>query len=216
MIDTEDPSSDAAKLETMAQEAEADPAGQGKQPELPGVPPGDATRSNVTPIEGKRGRGRPPGSRTKNRASLRASPELRSDASATVTPELMRAAIQIPYALAARRLGEHWIMSDEEADRLVPVHLAVAEQYLPAVIKKHASLYTIALVHLMAVSARAAITLRLKAEADREARELATAPPAPGPERIVNRTSDTAAVPPAAEVYKSRVRPGPKEKPAGD
>lgn len=203
---------DKSKLEAMAQGAEADPTGEAPPPDertLNSSLPKDPKEGKVTPISSGRGRGRPHGSKTRNRKSDTA-PAQAVPQSSIISAAAVKAIIMIPYDLAAKRLGEHWRLSPEEAEAWVPVHIELAERYLPADFKdKHAALYTVAILHLVAIFARAQIHYELRAIAARQAAEKAVTGPTPVPDLEGPKTGTV------EDVLRPRVRPGPKERPPG-
>lgn len=205
---------DKEKLEILAQEAEANPSGDPKLSDLRGIgkeiaEPEAPPVARIGPGGRRPGAGRPAGSKTKNKTARAAAPQEK----APIVPlEILRAAIQAPYAGMAALWGPHWVLTDEEADRMVPAHLAVAEQYLPAVLEKHVALYTVGLLHLFSLFARTQIHFRLKAEqeekaatARRESIAIREAEPSPG--------SPPKAPPPGPAAFRSKVKPGPRENP---
>lgn len=84
-----------------------------------------------------------------------------------VSPELMRDVVKLPYDWAARQYGEHWALSDQEADRMTNVHVLAAEKYLGEWFKKWPELYAILLFHTVAIAARVRISQKLIAEQER-------------------------------------------------
>jgi len=202
---------DGAKLEDLAREAEADPTGEGGEAPAP-APASEGAPAAAPAVQGTgKKKGRPIGSKTR---SHQAKPREAPAAPAPIIPlAALRAIIQAPYALAAAQYGAHWALTDAEADGMVPAHLAVAEEYLPAILQKHAALYTVAFLHLLTLFGKTQIHFRLKAEAERLARqeELETR----GPDRPQGKGPAITMAPEGAEAFRSRVRPGPKEKPPG-
>lgn len=201
---------DGAKLEELARDAEADPGGDGGQAPTPAVESGQVAAPEVR--EGRKRRGRPPGSRS-HQAKPRAPAAAPVAPAPMISPAALRAIIQAPYALAAAQYGDHWALTDEEADGMAPAHLAVAEEYLPTILQKHAALYTVAFLHLLTIFGKTQIHFRLKAEADRLAREkdLETR----GPDQATGKGPGIVMVPDGPDAFRSKVRPGPKEKPPG-
>lgn len=162
---------DAAKLEGLAAEAEAAAA-----PPAPAAPP-----SNVTQLGAAPKRGRPPGSRTRNRT--RPAPAGGTAPAGAVKPgglklprELVKGVVSLPYAIAAKRLGDHWLLTDGEADSMVDAHVMLAEEYLPDVVKDHPALYTCAFLHLMTIFGKVEIHARLVSEAEKRKGARAQAP----------------------------------------
>lgn len=216
MIDAEGGTApDAAKLEALAQGAEADPTGEAP-PAPASAPVADQTGPvAVQPVQGgQRKAGRPPGSKTRNRTTragvarpAASEPPAQKSRFSRAT---IKAAIRLPYAVAAKRYGDHWELSDEEAETMVDDHMAVADEYIGPLVDKHAGLYSLAFLHCMIIFGKADIHFRLKAERERReqeanaaARRVDTVPPKPGP-------GVTSAGP-----IRSVVRPGPRERPPG-
>jgi len=203
---------DGAKLEGLAREAEADPTGEGGEPAAP-APAAEAAPGAATAVQGAgKKRGRPPGSRS-HQAKPRAPGAVPAAPAPIIPLAALRAIIQAPYALAAAQWGPHWALSDAEADGMAPAHLAVAEEYLPAILQKHAALYTVAFLHLLTLFGKTQIHFKLQAEAERMAREKELQ--ARGPDRPQGKGPAITMAPEAPEAFRSRVRPGPKEEPPG-
>jgi hypothetical protein len=83
---------------------------------------------------------------------------------------VVAAVIKAPYELAARRLGDHWRLTDQEAETMIDPHLAVAGEYLPDWMKQHPALYGVLLLHALAVFGKVELHYKLRraqAEHDR-------------------------------------------------
>jgi hypothetical protein len=149
---------DAAKLETLAQEAE-------RPPEAP-VP--EDARPGYT--KGGKKIGRPPGSATRTKTARQA---LVPKPAAPVIPEpILLGVIHAPYIWAAKRYGEHWLLTDDEAKAMAPAHLALAEEYLPAVMKDRPALYSVLLLHALTVFGRVQMGIEIAARAEAKAEPL--------------------------------------------
>lgn len=211
-IDKNGEGPDKDKLEELARAAEADPTGEGKEAPPAQEAPAQAPvplPGKVTPIEqGKRGRGRPRGSKTTKAAPAATPPPEKPP---ILPPETVKAIIVAPYRIAANLYGEHWALTDDEADRMIPAHLALAEQYLPGVLKENAALYTVCFLHLLTVFGKVQIHYRLIEEEKKKAAEALTL------ESEAATVTEITDAPPRStkDVYRSRVRPGPKENPPG-
>ncbi len=118
-----------------------------------GITGGASTSSGST----KR-RGRPPGSKNRPRNGGEV------DKSPILPPAVVKAVIRMPYDVAASQYGEHWRLSDEEIDIMVPAHLELANQYLPEWLKEHAALYTCLAFHGMYLSVRFAVQMQIRKE----------------------------------------------------
>ena len=211
---------DRPELEAIRAEAAADPTGEG-------APPAPAPEAAPAPTEAappapaaKRGRGRPVGSTTKSHHKAKAPAP--AEPAPIIDPRILRGLIQAPYAIAARQYGEHWALSDDEADAMVPAHLALAEKYLPKVAKENTALYTVLLLHGMMIVGRVQLQLAIRAEArelqaEREGRLAPVAPlrPAPKPKATAGTTVGFEPRPDASsdinDVLRPRVKPGPRE-----
>lgn len=208
---------DKVALETLAAEATADPTGEAH--------PGAAQEVSVAapvaappPSAAKRGRGRPVGTGHPKKKPATAA-AVQPEPEPIIPPAILRSVIQAPYALAAAQYGDHWKISDEDADGMIPAHQALAEQYLPAVLKKNTALYTVAFLHLMTVFGKTQIHFALQAELEKKRRESAEPliRPAtrPGPKPVPSPT-DALSGPdvPVGEIFQPRVKPSAaKEKP---
>jgi len=71
-----------------------------------------------------------------------------------IPADLARVVIQAPYQIAAARYGNHWLLSDREADSMVGAHIKVAIKYMPKQILENSELATVVMLHLMALGAR--------------------------------------------------------------
>lgn len=77
---------------------------------------------------------------------------------------LARAIIAAPYQFAAARWGAHLALTDDELDAMVEPHIALAQRYLPETVRAHAELYTVLLLHSLAIVSRMEMHARLLAK----------------------------------------------------
>ncbi len=112
------------------------------------------------PQSGKK-RGRPKGSRNRPRDG-------REEQSPILPPEVVKAVVRMPYDVAASQYGEHWRLSDEELDIMIPAHMELANRYLPDWLKEHAALYTCLAFHGMYLSVRMSLEMQLRKEAEKK------------------------------------------------
>jgi hypothetical protein len=145
---------DTAKLESLAQEAEMPKATE--FPAASGSP---------------KKRGRPPGSKRTPEQAL------------GLPRSLVKVVLQAPYALIAKKWGTHWELSDAEAEPMIDPHIALANRYLPDVIKQNPELYTVVLLHGLVVFAKAEAHYKLMRELKRTSTGSGvTLPEEPAPE----------------------------------
>ena len=105
----------------------------------------------------KRKRGRPPGSKNKTGGSI--------STTNNILPEpLVKTILNAPYNYMANKRGEHWRLTEEELTNMVPVHMSLANEYLPEHFKKHANLAAALALHGMIIWGRIEIETRLRKE----------------------------------------------------
>jgi len=119
---------------------------------------GEKSSQDIPPETGpevKRKRGRPKGSKNaKTAANL-----------PPVIPEALAISlIKMPYEIYARKQGEHWRLSEFEAQNMLPAHMALANKYLPEMLKEHIDLYAVLLMHGLAIFVRMEIEMKVRAE----------------------------------------------------
>jgi hypothetical protein len=142
---------DVAKLESL----EAAHAAE-KQKETPTIETASAQENQSTTIPPKKKRGRPPGSTNKSKDNLIVAPVL--------PPELVKLIIAAPYKVMAARRGDHWLLTEDEINNMVPSHMELANKYLPETLKEHTALVGVLAFHAMALYARVEVEMRLKQE----------------------------------------------------
>lgn len=145
---------DAPALENLAAEAE----------EKPGESTPDAPAPAATsPAPGftKSGKkiGRPP---TSKKAPAGPAPPI-------VPRSVALAVIKAPYEYAARKYGDHWRLTDAEAESMADPHLALAQEYLPDAMRQHPALYSVLLLHALTIFGKTEIHYKLKAQREEEA-----------------------------------------------
>lgn len=88
------------------------------------------------------------------------------DITSFIHPDIVKAIVGFPYEILAKRFGEHWSLSDKELETMVPVHLQLAQEYLPDYIKQHPALYSCIFLHALALVARAQVEIKLRQAAN--------------------------------------------------
>jgi len=68
----------------------------------------------------------------------------------------------MPYEVTARKKGEHWRLTDEEAKNMVPGHMALANKYLPEWLREHVDLYAVLMLHGFAIFVRMEIEMKIQ------------------------------------------------------
>lgn len=81
-----------------------------------------------------------------------------------ISRELMLDVVKLPYDWAASQYGEHWALSDKEAERMTGVHVLAAEKYLGEWLKQYPELFAVLMFHTVAIFARVRLTQKLLAE----------------------------------------------------
>lgn len=114
------------------------------------------TESQI-PSEPPKRRGRPKGSRNAPK------PGIGED---VFPPALVRDVLKAPYSLLSNFRGEHWRLTDEEADNMVQTHLALLNKYLPDWIGDNTLLYAVIFQHTLLIVARMHLDARMREEAN--------------------------------------------------
>lgn len=142
--------------------------------EAPAAPAAGASPSPSAPARPKIGR--PPGSKTRHRTA----PAPPQGSERYVMRPMVQAAIAFPYEMAAARYGPHWILTEQETDRMVDAHLALLNKYLPDYVKEHEALYTVVIMHATAIMVRLSIQQQQAREAQASAARAVTETPPDG------------------------------------
>jgi hypothetical protein len=69
------------------------------------------------------------------------------------------------YTPLEKRYGEHWRLTEKEADGMVDAHIGLLQEYAPAFMKDHPALSTVIILHSIALVTRYMIHVRLAQEA---------------------------------------------------
>lgn len=109
-------------------------------------------------------RGRPVGSKNRPRDGSVSQASKINDIKSLIPKPIAKAVLAAPYAIIATRYGEHWNLSESEAEALIDPHLALAAKYLPDYLKENPELYACLLLHGMIIFAKMEMHYRLKRE----------------------------------------------------
>lgn len=139
---TTDDSPDKEKLVNLQHLHSGGESASGNSPE-PGSP-GFSSPAMDPATPSARGRGRPKGSRTSKAA----------EPPPVIPRKIAGAIIRAPYALMAKFRGPDWALSDEEVEAMIDPHLALAQQYLPEIVKQNPALTSVLMLHSLSIVAR--------------------------------------------------------------
>lgn len=158
------PKLEELKIEAINGEGRQDTTGGSNRISLGSIPETETdSRSSAGSAPGGKKRGRKPGS--KNR------PKDGSAGQSEILPKpLVLFIIKTPYDIAAKRYGEHWKLSDEEAERMLPAHMELAAQYLPDWLRENAALYSVIAFHSISITSKMMVELKIRQlQADKDA-----------------------------------------------
>lgn len=142
------------------------------------------SEENATIEEPKKRRGRPKGSKNKPKDG---SPQL--DITQVIPEPICIAVIQAPYLLAAKKYGDHWLLTEEEAKTMVMPHLELARRYLPDYFTNYPEIWAVCILHSLAIIAR--MQLEMKIRQEENVKQIFPVEPINNVEQSINDTGET-------------------------